>query len=73
MKVPELSNLKYSYSVAPEELSQYSYSAKFTIPKLFPDLHGRVIFLEPDIIVQGKQNYGWCTKQAKQAKQFSSF
>ena len=57
MKVPELSNLKYSYSVPSEEFSKYLDSAKFTIPSLFPDLRGRVIFLEPDIIVQSKEAY----------------
>lgn len=57
MKVPELSNIEYSHASLPADLQKYSYAAKFAFLDLFPALHGRAIYLDPDVIVQGIFNY----------------
>lgn len=53
MKVPELSNVQYSLAKLPTDLEKYSNAGKFSFIDLFPSLHGPVIYLDPDVIVQG--------------------
>lgn len=53
MKVPELSNIQYSHASLSADLQKYSHAAKFAFLDLFPTLHGRAIYLDPDVIVQG--------------------
>ena len=52
--VSELSSVKYSLATLPSNLDEYSNAAKFWFPVLFPVLNGRAIYLDPDVIVQGK-------------------
>ncbi|KAK4001993.1 Glycosyltransferase 8 domain-containing protein 1 [Daphnia magna] len=53
MKVPELSNVQYSHAKLPAHLEKYYNAAKFAFLDIFPSLHDRAIYLDPDVIVQG--------------------
>ena len=52
MKVKELVNVKYSLRAVPKELSN-KFVAKFLFTELFPELNGSVVYMDPDVVVQG--------------------
>ena len=63
MKVPELSNVKYSIAQLSANMEKYYHAAKFAFVDLFPSLHGQAIYLDPDVIVQGNNKlHSYCKK-----------
>jgi hypothetical protein len=54
MKMPELAEIKHSIATLPVELRNYSNAAKFAFITMFPSLEGKAIYLDPDVIIQGK-------------------
>ena len=54
MKMPELAVIEHSIAILPAEMRSYSNAAKFAFIYIFPSLEGRVIYLDPDVIIQGK-------------------
>lgn len=52
--MPELAEIKHSIASLPVELRNYSNAVKFAFITMFPSLEGKAIYLDPDVIIQGK-------------------